>query len=183
MPTTSPRCARRSRPSEAPSPKVTPTTIVEAERHFFQLVFRGSHSLVAELLANTFDQIFDAAIDPEGRVRLHWDDVMVSSGRLDAYRRVIEAIERRDTVEARRLVEVIVGTIPAAVATASTAPVAPARRRRRRPMLAEPMALTGDLSDAMVDAGHAPGDAVGGARGSPRGRGRHHPGLGDHDLA
>jgi DNA-binding FadR family transcriptional regulator len=106
--------------------------IVQAERHFFQLVFRGSHSLVAELLANTFDQIFDAAIDPEGRVRLHWDDVMVSSGRLDAYRSVIDAIERRDTAEARRLVEVIVGTIPAAVATTSKAPPGAVRRRRRR---------------------------------------------------
>ena len=105
-------------------------TIVRAERHFFRMVFRGSHSLVAELLANTFDQIFDAAIDPEGRVRLHWDDLMVSSGRLDAYRNVIEAIERRDRAEARRLVEVVVGTIPAAVATISTAGVPSTRGRR-----------------------------------------------------
>ena len=69
-------------------------SIIGSERRFFRLVFRGTHSLVAELLANTFDQIFDAAIDPEGRVRLHWDDVLVSSGRLDAYRRVVEAIEQ-----------------------------------------------------------------------------------------
>ena len=57
-------------------------TIVGCERRFLRLVFRGSHSVVAELLANTFDQIFDAAIDPEGRVRRHWGDVIVSSGRL-----------------------------------------------------------------------------------------------------
>ena len=102
--------------------------IIETERRFFRLVFRGAHSIVAELLANTFDQIFDAAIDPEGRVRLHWDDLIVSTGRLDVYGRVIDAVERRDGAEARRLVEVIMGTIPAAAATADAAP----RRRRRR---------------------------------------------------
>jgi len=106
-------------------------SIIASERRFFRLVFRGAHSLVAELLANTFDQIFDAAIDPEGRVRLHWDDVLVSSGRLDAYRRVVEAIEHRDVAEARQLVGVIVGTIPAAVATAVAQPTGRRPRRRR----------------------------------------------------
>ena len=86
---------------------------------------------MAELLANTFDQIFDAAIDPEGRVRLHWDDVLVSSGRLDAYRHVVAAIEHRDAVEARRLVGVIVGTIPAAVATAAAQSSGRRPRQRR----------------------------------------------------
>jgi GntR family transcriptional regulator, transcriptional repressor for pyruvate dehydrogenase complex len=106
-------------------------SIIGSERRFFRLVFRGAHSVVAELLANTFDQIFDAALDPEGRVRLHWDDVLVSSGRLDAYRRVVEAIEHRDPAEARHLVGVIVGTIPAAVATAAAQPTGrrPSRRR------------------------------------------------------
>ena len=107
-------------------------TVVGNERQFFRLVFRGAHSLVAELLANTFDQIFDAAIDPEGRVRLHWDDVLVSSGRLDAYRGVIDAIEARDASEARRIVGVIVGSIPAAVAATPVTPDLAARRRRRR---------------------------------------------------
>jgi DNA-binding FadR family transcriptional regulator len=106
-------------------------TIIGAERRFFQLVFRGAHSIVAELLANTFDQIFDAAIDPQGRVRLHWDDVMVSSGRLDAYRRVIDAIAHHDISEARQLVETIIGTVPSAVEAASTAPAVTRKRRRR----------------------------------------------------
>ncbi len=105
-------------------------TIAQAERSFFRTVFRGSHSLVAELLANTFDQIFDAAIDPEGRTRLYWDDVIISSGRLDAYRDVIDAIERRDAAEARRLVGVVVGTVPAAVKTVTTAALPSARKRR-----------------------------------------------------
>ncbi len=103
--------------------------MVRAERHFFRTVFRGSHSLVAELLANTFDQIFDAAIDPDGMVRLRWDDLLVSSGRLDTYRGVISAISRGDHVEAGRLLGDIVGTIPAVVAGTTTAP--PARSRRR----------------------------------------------------
>jgi DNA-binding FadR family transcriptional regulator len=106
-------------------------SIIDSERRFFRLVFRGAHSLVAELLANTFDQIFDAAIDPEGRVRLHWDDVLVSSGRLDAYRRVVEAIEQRDAAEARHLLGIIVDTIPAAVATAVDEPAGRRPRRRR----------------------------------------------------
>ncbi len=106
--------------------------IVDAERRFFRSVFRGAHSVVAELLANTFEQIFDAALDPEGRVRAHWDDTIVGSGRLDAYRRVVEAVERRDRVEARHLIELIMGTIPAAVATVAERPPASSPRRRRR---------------------------------------------------
>lgn len=107
------------------------TTIIAGERHFFRLVFRGAHSLVVELLANTFDQIFDAALDPEGRVRLHWDDQIVSSGRLDAYQRVIDAIESRDAAGARAVVALIVDTVPAAIATAGDTPTAVPRRRRR----------------------------------------------------
>ncbi len=96
-------------------------TIIRTERRFFKQVFRGAHSLAAELLVNTLDQIFDAAIDPEGRVRAHWDDAMVSSGRFDAYHRVIDAIERRDALDARQLVELIFATIPASVTTARKA--------------------------------------------------------------
>jgi len=106
-----------------------PDTIDQTERRFIRQVFRGAHSLVAELLVNTFDQIFDAAIDPDGRVRVQWDDAMVGTGRLDAYSDVIDAIERRDAEKARNIVEVVMGTIPSAVVTADAAPT---RRRRTK---------------------------------------------------
>jgi len=106
------------------------SAIEQVERRFYRQVFRGAHSLPAELLVNTFDQIFDAAIDPQGRVRVQWDDAMVGAGRLDAYRDVIDAIERRDAAKARELIDVIMGGIPAAVAEATVSP--PAKRRRRQ---------------------------------------------------
>ena len=103
--------------------------IIHVERVFFRTVFQGGHSLVAGLLANTFDQVFDAAIDPAGRVRLQWGDEVVSSGRLDAYAQVIDAVERRDHAEARHLVDVVLTGIPGVVAAVGTA--APAVRPRR----------------------------------------------------
>ena len=106
-------------------------TIIGVERDFFRVVFQGAHSLVAVLLANTFDQVFDAAIDPAGRVRLQWGDEVVTSGRLDAYAQVIDAIERRDRDQARRLVDVVLTGIPGVVAAVTKTP-ATARRRAGR---------------------------------------------------
>lgn len=107
-------------------------TLISIERDFFRTVFQGAHSLVAALLANTYDQIFDAAIDPEGRVRLQWGDEVVTSGRLDAYAQVIDAIERRDHADARQLVDVVLTGLPGVVAAVSKAPAVTRRRTRRR---------------------------------------------------
>lgn len=109
-----------------------PHTIVAAERRFYRTVFKGAHSLVAELVANTYDQIFDAAIDPDGRFRLQWVDEVVVSGRLDAYAQVVDAIDRRDHAEARRIVDIVLSGIPVTVTGAPTGPVAGAGTRRRR---------------------------------------------------
>jgi DNA-binding FadR family transcriptional regulator len=105
---------------------------IGVERQFIHRIWRSAHSVVAELLANTFEQIFDAAIDPEGRARLLWGDQMVASGRLAAYEEVISAIERRDHARARALVSVILSGLPDVVVSAAQQPAAPTKRRPRR---------------------------------------------------
>jgi hypothetical protein len=93
-------------------------------------VWRGAHSVVAELLANTFDQIFDAALDPDGRVRLQWGDDAITSGRLAAYGQVIAAIEDREHVTARGLVGAIIGGLPATILATTDKRARPKKPRR-----------------------------------------------------
>lgn len=96
--------------------------IVDVERGLVRRIFYGAHSPVAELLVNTYAQIFDAALDPEGRARLQWGDPAVSSGRIAKYQRVLDAIEQRDATQARQLVEVILAGIPDAMTSTIAAP-------------------------------------------------------------
>jgi GntR family transcriptional repressor for pyruvate dehydrogenase complex len=103
-------------------------TIIDAERRFFRVGFRATHSLTAELLINTFDQVFTAAIDPEGAAWQQEGESLSGSGRLEIYHGLIEAFERRDVEAARRVVDVVMDGVTALVAS----PARPSRAPRRK---------------------------------------------------
>ena len=93
------------------------TEVIAAERRLVRLIVRAAHSIAAELVLNTYDQTYDAAFDPTGRLRLLWAQGFIDGDRMDQYREVVDAIERRDTAAARTILDVVLPQIPFGVTT------------------------------------------------------------------
>ena len=105
--------------------------IAEAERSFFRTVFRSTHSLVAELLVNTFDQIFNSAIDPSGAIRVGEGELVGPSGRIAIYRALVDSFERHDHDAACRTVDLVLDGVAALVESSTPQPARRGSRRRK----------------------------------------------------
>jgi DNA-binding FadR family transcriptional regulator len=75
---------------------------IAAHRAFIRALCRSGHSVAIELLLNTYVKMFDASLDPEHDIQRRWAREILSPVSSGPYRRLVDAIERRNHDAARR---------------------------------------------------------------------------------
>ena len=85
--------------------------VIVAERTLLRVIFQGAHSIVCELFANSFERMFNAAIDPAQYLHDRWAEQAATPETLEAYRTLLRAIEARDEVNARRVIRDLLGAV------------------------------------------------------------------------
>ena len=87
--------------------------VIVTERNLLRVIVQGAHSIVCELFVNSFERMFNAAVDPSQYLHERWAEQAATPQTLETYRTLLRAIEARDEAEARRVIGELVGAVSA----------------------------------------------------------------------